>query len=158
VNWSAVEAISQLLGALAVVASLVYVAAQIRQNTTAIRSDTIQAIADQANQLNMALATDEHLPRLMVAMFESDAGREDLTPEDRWRLTMAVMAALRRMENVYLQVQSGVLDPGAFDRIGFDFYWTRFSRETWAALRQAFDPAFARFFDERLDAGDTRAV
>jgi len=158
VNWSAVEAIAQLLGALAVVASLVYVAAQIRQNTTAIRADTIQAIADQANDLNIALATNEHLPRLMVSMFEQDVGREQLAPEDRWRLTMTVMAALRRMENVYLQVQTGVLDPGAFDRVGFDFYRTRFSRETWATLRQAFDPAFVRFFDERLESEDSRAV
>jgi len=151
VNWDQVAALAEVVGAVAVVASLMYVAAQIRQNTVAIRSNTIQAISDQANNLNIALATDERLPRLVAEMFEKDVGREDLSPEDRWRLGMTVMAGLRRFENVYLQVQAGILDTGAFGRIGFDFYRTRFSRETWQTLKAAFDPDFVRFVDEALD-------
>ena len=39
--------IGQVIGALAVVISLIYVAFQIRQNTSAIRSATAQSVHDQ---------------------------------------------------------------------------------------------------------------
>ena len=41
-NWEAVGAIAELAGALGVIASLVYLATQIRQNTRTLRSSSVQ--------------------------------------------------------------------------------------------------------------------
>jgi len=151
-NWTALGAIADLFGAIAVVASLIYVARQIRLNTTAIRSSTLQSISDQANQLNVAMFTDEQMPRLVAAMFEEDIDRQGVSPEDRWRLSLAVMAGLRRVENLYLQVKAGVLDESAFRMVGLAFYRTRFSRQTWDALKAFFDPDFVDYLDNILTA------
>ena len=44
IEWEAISAVSEIIGAVAVVVSLIYVAAQIRQNTRAIRGSTLDAI------------------------------------------------------------------------------------------------------------------
>lgn len=60
---------------------------EIRRNTTAVRSGTMQAISDQAMELILAMATDEHLPRRVSDMFNG-APRSDLEPEDYMRLRL----------------------------------------------------------------------
>ena len=42
-NWDAIGAIAELLGAVGVIASLVYLAGQIRQNSRLVRSSTTSA-------------------------------------------------------------------------------------------------------------------
>ena len=45
-NWDALSAIGQTVGALAVVISLIYLAVQMRQNTRAVRGTSFQAVTD----------------------------------------------------------------------------------------------------------------
>ena len=43
-NWDAIGAIAELLGAVGVIASLIYLATQIRQNTRSVRGATYQSL------------------------------------------------------------------------------------------------------------------
>jgi hypothetical protein len=63
---------------------------------------------------------------------------------------MAIRATLRRVENIYLHVQAGVLEPEALDRVGYGFYTTNFMREYWNRARTGYDKEFAKFFDAKL--------
>ena len=57
-NWDAIGAIAELVGAVGVIATLVYLARQINQNTSTVRSAAAAAHA-QANQtLNVMLSQD----------------------------------------------------------------------------------------------------
>ena len=47
-NWEAIGAIGELLGALAVVVSLLYLAVQIRQNSRIVKGTSVQAITQFA--------------------------------------------------------------------------------------------------------------
>ena len=48
------------------IASLIFVGMEIRQNTTAVRGATNQAISDQATELYLAMATNRNLASLTV--------------------------------------------------------------------------------------------
>jgi len=48
-NWDAIGAVGEVSGAIAVVATLGYLAVQIRQNTSAVRANSAQAFADSIN-------------------------------------------------------------------------------------------------------------
>ena len=62
-NWDAVGALAELLGAVATVAMLAYLAVQIRQASATARAQIRQSIADsQINYLN-SRATDPFLRR-----------------------------------------------------------------------------------------------
>ena len=66
----------EVISALAVVASLVFVGLEIRQNTAAQRSQTRQAIADQFADLTMRLSENTELLRNFGIVFSSS---EDTT-------------------------------------------------------------------------------
>jgi len=72
-NWDAIGAIGEIVGALGVVASLFYVAYQVRQNTTqsrfntdAVNTSNAEALSNVATELRMKLAENEALADLFI--------------------------------------------------------------------------------------------
>jgi hypothetical protein len=139
--------VTEVVGLSAVIASLGFVGMEIRQNTAAVRSATTQAVSDQAMELTLSIATDEHLPRL-VSELNNGLTRSEFDPHDYYRLRLVVIAGLRRQENLYAQVRSGVLDPAALRNVSFSFYQNPYVRELWAEIRDTFNPEFTRYWDE----------
>ncbi len=69
----------QALGIFAVVASLVFVGIEVRQNSVATRSATNAAVKDSFSELNLAIASSPELARAMVTLAENP---DDALPED----------------------------------------------------------------------------
>ena len=72
-DWSAVGAIGEVFGAVAVVLSLIYVAAQVRQNTSALRSSATAGAIASIRDWNRDLIADPALARIFRK------GVEDMT-------------------------------------------------------------------------------
>ena len=64
-NWDAVGAMSELVGAIAVVVTLIYLAVQIRLNTRAIRQDTGHAITGEFRGTFALMAERQDLAELV---------------------------------------------------------------------------------------------
>jgi hypothetical protein len=143
------RSIAEIVGVLGVIGSLVFVGVEIRQNTAAVRSATIMHVSDQAMSLGLALAGDDTLARLYT---EAMQGRslDSFGAEDRTRYLVLVNAGLRRVENVFLQVEAGVLEASSLRQVGIPFYQERAARDVWEVVRSGFDPAFASYWDEAL--------
>ena len=117
--------ILEIIGFFSVIASLVFVGMEIRQNTTAVSGATNQAISDQVSELLLTIATDRNLAVLVTKLYE-DVPREDFDSIDDMQLFMTVMTGLRRVEIIFLQLEDNILDERAFDRIGLSFYRSRY--------------------------------
>lgn len=102
-DWAAISAVSDILAAIAVVASLWFVAGQLRQNTKAIVASSRQGLLDA--DLRLITGFIEHAidPHLI-----GDA--DELTPENERRITWMVVKALRVREFAWHQYRSGILD------------------------------------------------
>ncbi|KRA83770.1 hypothetical protein [Altererythrobacter sp. Root672] len=102
-NWAAISSVSDLVAALAVVVSLLYVAIQLRQNTKAIEASSRQGLLDGDLGLiseYMSHAVDPHL-----------IGDEvKLSAENERRFFWLVVKALRIREFASHQYNSGILD------------------------------------------------
>ena len=140
----------ELVGFVSVIASLIFVGMEIRQNTTAVRGATNQAISDQVSELLLTIATDKNLAILVTKLYD-DVPREDFDSIDDMQLFMTVMTGLRRVENIFLQLEDNILDERAFDRIGLSFYRSRYGRQVWEQNKQFFDRKFVPFFEKLLD-------
>ena len=140
----------ELIGFISVIASLVFVGMEISQNTTAVRGSTNQAISDQASELYLTIATDRNLAGLVKKLYD-DVPKEDFDSIDEMQLFLTVMTGLRRVENIYLQLEDNILDDRAFDRIGLSFYRSKYGRQIWEDNQQFFDQSFVPFFKELLD-------
>ena len=104
----------------------------------------------------------KHFPKNTIHVIGIDAEPSDLTrhiivetqdqfdPVDDMRLYMTIMTGLRRVENIFLQIEDGILDDRAFDRIGLSFYRSNYGQEIWQANKQFFDREFVPFFEKLL--------
>ena len=79
-NWDSVGAIGELLGAVAVVVSLIYLGRQVRQNTTAVRTGNATTMQNNFQKLAKLFYTDTAMTEVVLQAMESD---RDLTPAQR---------------------------------------------------------------------------
>jgi hypothetical protein len=77
-NWDAVAAIAETAGALLVVATLVYVSIQIRQNTENARAATELEVSRRFSEVSKRILDDAELQRIWDAV----ATGEKLSPEE----------------------------------------------------------------------------
>jgi len=153
-NWAALGAISDLLSAVAVGSTLVFLVIELRQNTRAMRSTTFQAINDGMSRVTEIFATDSDLPRIML---EGQAGLEHLSPQDRVRFSFAHMMLMRRLQAVLAQEQFGMLGQdfvAAYERSVVSTIATAPGpREWWSSARHAFPSAFIERVDNVAGSG-----
>ncbi len=64
-NWEAISAIGELLGASAVLITLIYLAVQIRQNTAAVATSTYESVMTGFNDVNINVASNPELASLL---------------------------------------------------------------------------------------------
>jgi len=63
-DWTAIGALGEIIGAVAVVLSLVYVARQVQANTSAVRSAAYTSVASDVASQFSTFSQDESLSRL----------------------------------------------------------------------------------------------
>ena len=69
--------VGELIAAIATVATLIYLAAQIRQNTSTVATSTYESVFKGFNELNLSIASDPDLSRIL------DSGLLDPTSLDK---------------------------------------------------------------------------
>ena len=102
-NWNAISAIADAIGAVAVVVTLAYLAVQIRQNTRAIRGSTLDSItAHQQNELRWSSDVGH-------AFRKSLDNPNLLNEEETWLMSEWMTAALIARHNEFCQYTQGLL-------------------------------------------------
>lgn len=102
-DWTAISAIIQLVGTVIVVASLFYVARQVRQNTDALLTSSRQSLLES----DIGLISDYMTYSLDPHLVLDDA---DLSAEDERRFVWILVKAIRIREFAWHQYKSGSLD------------------------------------------------
>jgi hypothetical protein len=90
-NWNAVGAIAETLGAVAVFLTLVYLSLQIRQNTRAVKSSAVDASINSAMSVRSELA--------------HDADPDSLNPTEEFRYMLQQQNIIWSAWNVYSQAK-----------------------------------------------------
>jgi hypothetical protein len=106
-NLNDLANLGQIIGAVAVVISLFYVASQIRQNTNAVRSATAQTVHEHFAKWYHLVAADDELAKI-VANGLRDYG--SLSEHQRVRFIAAFMAFLSYSQNAFLKWREGLLE------------------------------------------------
>ena len=82
-NWDAVGAIAEVIGAIAVIVTLAYLAVQIRQNSRLLESSMVESHVSAANEVSKILATDSEAANIFWDGLENS--RASLNLEQRRR-------------------------------------------------------------------------
>jgi hypothetical protein len=152
-DWNTASAISQVVGAVAVVASLLYLGRQVRQTNALARAEAYRAVSVRMSELLTVWATDAEFLRIAHAgIFEHGLRLNDLTPEDRTRAAFHFSAALRVFEMIHRQVEAGVLREDAYGMIGGIMFRSPLFQDVWRTLRVAYAPDLVAVIDDRLSS------
>ena len=151
-NWEAIGAIAELLGALGVIASLGYLAQQVRQNTRSVRAASYQSWFSSYDSLSNLLLADADFDALV---HRAGAEPEQLTPEERRRFLGVLRRGFRQFESLFYQHREGMIDRELFE--AWQSIYARAAKgplfqEFWQADRAIFSAAFREFVDREVTA------
>ncbi|MGH0029311.1 MAG: hypothetical protein ACQGVC_05945 [Myxococcota bacterium] len=99
--------IGEIVGAVGVILSLVYLTVQIRQNTRSVRSASLQEAMRDVFSITDSLSTDHELSRLY---WKGLADFDSLDPDERRRFSAYLVGLFRRFENIFYQTRHGALE------------------------------------------------
>ena len=143
-NWEAIGAIGEIIGAAAVVGSLVYLAVQIQSQNRESRMSSMHDIS--AGYRNSLAVMGERDTADLYAKAHDDY--ESLTRPETIRLIAGSSSLFRIWEEAYLLYQAGHLEKRTWETMlrQFNGYLsTRPFYEIWAIRKQYFDDEFQEF-------------
>ena len=140
---------AQILGGLGVIASLIYVAIQIRNNARAVRAATYHQVSNTFISHWDSLARDAETLSVILRGGRDFASLTGHVEQSRCYLNM--MASMRRFENAWFQYKVGVLKETDWQAIAYDmdslfaYPGTRFA---WEGIKNRSSMEFRVYVDE----------
>lgn len=148
--------LSQIVGSIAVVASLVFIGIQIHTNMKATRAASHQASSEALVRLNLLWAENEEATRLWLL---GSSDRRALTAEQKWRFDSMARAYLHVCETMYVQASLGAGDREIVSAEE-DGIRTMFSsegiRDWWAQNPYGFSTGFRKYIDALIASSAQR--
>ena len=149
-NWEAIGAVGEVLGAGGVIVTLGYLAIQIRQNTRAVRTQVNQSRADLAVSAALLTADSAHLPSILVKVREGQA----LTEEESERFGHWFRSFNRIQDNLLRQHREGWLDDQMPRDIGsaitLEIVGSNHAMAIWEQTKEMYSQPYIEFVDQRI--------
>jgi hypothetical protein len=99
-NWEAIGSVGEIVGALAVFLTLIYLAIQIRQNTQAVQASAMDSANRQVSQIRERIFSDPEVANLYRRGNENPTS---LNEDDTIRYRLLVHNILLALSNVFTQ-------------------------------------------------------
>ena len=140
----------EIVANLAVIAGIVFLAMEIRQNTQAIRAQTRDSVTAKQMEYYGWVATNPELARVLAKGNSLGLSGLDTELGERHMYTYGVQGILREYENSYYQYEEGLFTTEEFE-VRLDRWKTGMAtkgwQEVWAGARLAFAPRFRAEID-----------
>lgn len=144
-NWDAIGAFGELVGALAVVLTLLYLAKQISAANRATRAQSFRDVSAQFTELHALVATT---PSLALALHKLDNG-EALLPAEQKQVQATLQLQFIAWSNFYLQATElnqqeriQTIKQGMASAMSKPYMW-----DYWEIHRPLVSQEFARFVE-----------
>ncbi|MDB6147901.1 MAG: hypothetical protein JWO45_1565 [Spartobacteria bacterium] len=157
-NWEAISAISQMIGSIAVVFSVLYLAIQVHRSTRIAKMAAQDAAATALREVTKPFAENAELARIWRVGLEN---LESLSAEDQARFFHSTYQFLKAFETIHFHHVNGLMDNqiwqgwcGLLEHYvaspGIDHYWR--------LRRNLFSKRFQNFVDVLDRPAERRTV
>lgn len=145
-NWDAIGAIGETIGAAAVVVSLLYLAVQIRDQN---KQSRLSALHDMSRELRnvTAIFANEDMTSIFVRANQS---YESITEAESVRLIILVTNLFRAWEDAFLENRDGHLDGSMWEALSRDYLQPMGApsiQHIWKLRKQNYDRDFREYVD-----------
>ncbi|TDG11263.1 hypothetical protein E2F43_18890 [Seongchinamella unica] len=169
-NWEAIAAIGEMVGAVGVIATLGFLAFQVRQNSSLLKNNTRQLEQNHQVAIAQAMATSDRQsdPMLIVAQsnelsrifYKGLANYVELDPESKMRFSLAMGpiiagVSVKFMEQIKLEIADADYLP---DQANFlmKFLDTVGGRQWWKTNMQMYPKPFVQMVEDVLNKREVK--
>jgi hypothetical protein len=156
-NWEAIGATAELLGALAVVATLVFLIKQIRDSSTMIQNSTAQSTSESISDWARQLTENPDLYRIYRAGLKDDSS---LSKEERGLFDLVLFQAFHANSSIYFQYRNGGFGIDRWEsevRIFAINYNTPGGRASWERQKHMLDQNYCKEIEARFEGNGNDA-
>ena len=143
------DALGEFIAPFGVLATLIYLAIQMRQNTQVLRLDTAQVVTKELQQMFSLLASGEGLSKVFV-----EAGKNsNLSDVNKVRYFTFTSNIMRVCENAYLQNRENAIGPEHWEgvvRMMIDYSKMSAFADYWAYRKHWMSSEFQHFLDSEI--------
>ena len=143
--------IGELIGAIGVIATLIYLAVQIRQNTSALKATSHQETTREASDFVAQMAGDADVARIFNT---GSKNWNDLVGEERLRFSMLLFRVFFNFQNLYSLHQAGGIDEEYWDsqlQVMMWFMNLPGVRSWWDIGKGQLRKGFVEFMERKVD-------
>lgn len=151
-NWDAIGAIGEIIGASAVVVSLVYLALQIRSQSTQAKLSSLREMSRELRGTT-AMFADRGISEIFVRANED---YNSLSDAESVQLIVLTTNIFRAWENAFLESRVGNLDESVWQALSREYAQTigiPAFQHIWGLRKQNYDSGFQKYVDS-IDAFD----
>jgi hypothetical protein len=145
-NWNAISTVAEIVGAVGVILSLLYLAVQIRQNTKVARAETTKDLYLASREAILEIAANDELAKIWTEI-------RDFENIDSARRYAFYQSFFRLYELQFHLAGQKLLDEGiaqSYMLIIRMFAGTEYFSDYWATARNEFNNHFAEYVDEQV--------
>lgn len=146
-NWEAFGAIAEFVGAISVLATLLYLALQVREARRLLQSNSHQARTDRNIQVLQTRFGDPVMQRVAQKLESGNS----LDREDLYHGTGHFLIMMRHLEDSHYQRELGLVEEGTWQaslagiRLAFTPPW---ADQAWARFSMTFRPSFVELVED----------
>jgi hypothetical protein len=145
-NWEAIGAVGEIVGALAVVISLLYLALQIRNQVAQARLEALHDMSKEFREVSTLFATPDIADLFVRANNEFDS----MSDSELVRLIVVITNLFRAWEEAFLEMRDGHLEVKVWEDLSRDYTQAMTApsfRRIWLLRKQNYDPGFQSYAD-----------
>jgi hypothetical protein len=148
-NWEAIGAVAEILGALAVVGSLLYLAVQIRHGASATQAASRYATAQLTTDVLVPIASDAELASILR---RGQIDPDSLSDDEGFRFDVLLYSIFDQWETMYSQVLRGAMseeDWEKYDRSIIGIYLAQpGTQRFWETAADMYSTSFREYIDQ----------
>jgi hypothetical protein len=137
----------EVMGVVAVVVSLAFVAIEINQNTSATAAQAMLDLSDSINEVMLLQSEDAELSTIVM---NGNEDLESLNKIERWRYERLMWSVLNAHESAYIFFQNGLIDEAQYSG-WLDAGCRQLERPGTKAIWKQMQP-FASDFDQHMES------
>ena len=152
-NWEAVSAVAEIIGLAVLIATVAYLAIQVRDSNKIARADSLQSILDgQRDRSIIPWIVNPEIADVFAAGLNSF---ESLSASDQRRCYLAVLDMILQMQNVLQLREKGLItevEYRAWIAFSASLVVTPGGNHIWGLLKKQLTPTVANAIDEYISA------
>lgn len=155
-NWDAIGAIGENIGALAVVISVIYLAVQIRKQTAESKLAATREISALYIEIYRPAFEDKELSSLYLRSVQN---YDDLAREDRFRIAMYLQTMMRTIEQHFVHIQQQKVDQIFVESINLaveEWLTSPGVQSWWEQCKDMYVPRFREYIDNVIEIAKAR--